>query len=179
MPEEVVLVNENDERVGTEEKLKAHQNGGKRHRAFSIFVFNSDGEMLLQKRAEGKYHCPGLWTNTTCSHPRPEEDLEQATHRRIQEEMGFDCPMEEVFTFHYEAEFENGLTENEMDHVFVGKYDGEPDPNPDEAGDWKWEDPEEVERDVENNPDRYTPWFRIALDRVIDIVESRPDFNVD
>lgn len=178
MSERVVLVDEEGNEIGTEEKLEAHKNGGKRHRAFSIFVFDSKGRLLLQKRAEGKYHCPGLWANTACSHPRPGEGMEEATRRRIQEEMGFSCPMEEILTFKYTAEFENGLTEKEFDHVFVGKYGGDPQPNPEEVGDWKWVEPEDLVKDVEENPGKYTPWFRIVLDRVLDFVEEATDFNV-
>ncbi len=167
MTEKVILVDEDDNKIGTEEKLKAHQDGGKLHRCFSIFIFNDKGELMLQKRAEQKYHCPDLWTNTCCSHPRPGEPLEEAAHRRIKEEMGFDCPMEEKFTFTYKADFENGLTEHEYDHVYIGKYNGEPDPNPEEAGDWKWIKPKKLNQDIEKNPERYTPWFKKALDKAL------------
>lgn len=168
MTEKVVLVNEEDEVIGTEEKLKAHQDGGRLHRAFSIFVFNDEGELMLQKRADEKYHCPDMWTNTCCSHPKPGEEYEEAVHRRIKEEMGFDCPMEESFVFEYKAGFDNGLTEHEMDHVYIGKYNKDPEPNPKEVGDWKWIKPEKLKEDIEENPERYTPWFRIAIGRVLD-----------
>jgi isopentenyl-diphosphate delta-isomerase len=167
-----VLVDENDNEIGIEEKIKAHENGGKLHRAFSIFVFNSRGELLLQKRAETKYHAPGLWTNTCCSHPRPGESLEDAVHRRLKEEMGFDCELKRVFHVIYKADVGNGLTEWEFDHVFIGKFDGEPKPNPEEASDWKWVSLEEVERDVKEHPEKYTPWFRIILPKVIEYVKN-------
>src|SRR5687768_14206462 len=120
----VILVNEQDEPVGTMEKLEAHQKG-LLHRAFSVFVVNKNGEMLLQQRAQDKYHSGGLWTNTCCSHPLPGENVLDASHRRLMEEMGFDCPLREIFSFTYRAEFDNGLTEHEFDHVFFGEYDGE------------------------------------------------------
>ncbi len=163
--EQVILVDENDNQIGAEEKLKAHQNGGKLHRCFSILVFNSKGELLLQQRALSKYHCGGLWTNTCCSHPRPGEVTGEAAHRRLKEEFGFDTEFKELFTFIYRAGFDNGLTEWEFDHVFVGTYDGKPDPNPEEIGDYMWISPEELRKDVEENPEKYTPWFRIILER--------------
>lgn len=172
MTEKVILVDEDDNRIGTEEKLKAHQDGGKLHRCFSIFIFNDDGELMLQKRAEDKYHCGGLWTNTCCSHPRPSETVEEAVHRRIKEEMGFDCPMEEAFTFTYKADFENGLTEHELDHVYIGRYNGEPDPNSEEAGDWKWIETDELKQDIEENPNKYTPWLKIALDKALNYIDT-------
>ncbi len=167
MEERVVLVDENDNEIGTEEKIRAHENGGKLHRAFSIFIFNSKGEMLLQKRAKSKYHFSGLWTNTCCSHPRPEEATEEAAHRRLKEEMGFDTELKEVFTFTYKAESESGLTEHELDHVFVGRFDGEPKPNPEEADDCKWVNVEGLQQDIKENPNKYSPWFKTALERVI------------
>ena len=163
----VILVDEDDNPVGTEEKLNAHQNGGKLHRCFSIFVFNDKGEMMLQKRADGKYHCGGLWTNTCCSHPKPSEDVEDAAHRRIQEEMGFDCSMEEVFVFQYKADFDNGLTEHEMDHTFIGRYNKDPNPNSEEVGDWKWIKINDLKKDIQKNPDKDTPWFKIAVEKVL------------
>lgn len=165
--ERVVLVDENDKEIGSEEKIKAHEDGGKLHRAFSVFIFNSKGELLLQKRAVSKYHFGGLWTNTCCSHPHPDEPIEKTVHEKLKQEMGFDTELKEVFTFIYRAEFDNGLTEHEFDHVFIGKFDGEPQPNPEEADDWKWVNVEELQRDVKENPDIYTPWFKIALERVV------------
>src|SRR4030042_2763439 len=126
--EKIILVDENDREIGTEEKLKTHEQG-KLHRAFSIFVFNSKGELLLQRRAKGKYHSGGLWTNTCCSHPREGEKLEEAVHRRLKQEMGLDCPLKEAFSFIYKVRFENGLFEHELDHVFIGRVDGKPVPD--------------------------------------------------
>ncbi len=165
--EEVILVDENDNETGTEEKIRAHKNGGRLHRAFSVFIFNKEGKMLLQKRAQGKYHCGGLWTNTCCSHPRPGESTEDAVHRKLKQEMGFDTEIKEIITFIYRAPFENGLTEHELDHVFIGIFDGRPKPNPAEAEYVKWVSIEELEKDIRENPDNYTPWFRIVLDRVL------------
>lgn len=172
MSEKVILVDEDDNRIGTEEKLKAHQDGGQLHRCFSIFVFNSEGEMLLQKRADSKYHSPGLLTNTCCSHPRPGEGVIEAGERRLQEEMGFSCDLEEAFNFTYKEDVGKGLTEWEFDHVLIGEYNNEPDPNPKEASDWKWVGLDELEKDLEKNPEKYTPWFKICVDKVIDYVRS-------
>lgn len=165
MPE-VILVDEKDNVIGTEEKMKTHQEG-KLHRAFSIFVFNSKGELLLQKRAKSKYHSGGLWTNTCCSHPRPEEHIEKAVHRRLKEEMGFDCELKEIFSFTYKAKLDNNLFEHEYDHVFIGNFDGEPNPNPEEVDDWKWVDLEELKKDIRENPDSYTYWLKISIDKII------------
>lgn len=165
--EHVILVDENDQVLGTEEKIQAHRDA-KLHRAFSIFIFNAKGEMMLQRRAEEKYHCGGLWTNTCCSHPQEGETPEQAAHRKLKQEMGFDTELKHLFWFIYKAPFDNGLTEHELDHVFIGTWDGEPEVNPEEAADWKWAAPEEVRQDVAANPDKYTPWFKIALDKVIE-----------
>jgi len=170
--EEIILVDENDNETGSMEKIKAHENGGTLHRAFSIFVFNSKGEMLLQKRAEGKYHCPGLWTNTCCSHQNPGETLEQAAHRKLKQEMGFDTELKEIFKFIYKAEFDNGLTEHELDHVFVGRHDGEIKLNPEEAGDLKWIGAKELQDDVSKSPEKYTPWFKIVLGKVVKWLDS-------
>lgn len=167
MPE-VILVDEDDNRIGTAEKLEAHKDGGKLHRCFSIFVFNDEGELLIQKRAENKYHCPGMWANTCCSHQEPGENTLDAAHRRLQEEMGFDCSLEEIFVFQYKAEFDNGLTEKEIDHVLLGRYNDDPDPNPEEVGDWKWIKPGELLIDIERNPEKYTKWLRISIEEVLD-----------
>ena len=160
--EKVILVNEKDEQIGLMPKLEAHQKA-LLHRAFSVFIFNDKNELMLQQRALDKYHSPGLWTNTCCSHPRPGESLEEATKRRILEEMGFSCEMKEVFSFIYKAPFDHGLTEHELDHVFTGKYEGEPVLNPDEVEDWKWVEVNDLLSDVKENPDEYTVWFKIAL----------------
>jgi len=169
--EEVVLVDESDKELGAEEKIRAHEDG-KLHRAFSVFVFNEKGEMMLQQRAKGKYHCGGLWTNACCSHPRPGESAEDAAHRKLKQEMGFDTELKEILSFVYRAPFENGLTEHELDHVFVGRFDGKHKPNPEEAEDSKWVKPEELERDMRQNPGKYTPWFKIILERVLEWYRS-------
>ena len=171
MEERIVLVDKNDKEVGTEEKIKAHKEG-KLHRAFSIFVFNSKGEKLLQRRTKTKYHSGGLWTNTCCSHPRPGEPAEKAAHRRLKEEMGFDCELKEVFTFTYHAKLGKNFSEHEYDHVFVGKFEGEPDPNPAEIDDWKWIGLEELKKDMQENPDRYTYWLKVVFDKVVSHLED-------
>lgn len=166
--ENVILVDEQDREIGTEEKMKVHQEASL-HRAFSVFIFNSRGQLLLQRRAAGKYHCGGLWTNTCCSHPRPGESVEEAAHRRLKEEMGFDAPLQKAFHFIYKAPFSNGLTEHELDHVFLGKWDGEPTPNPEEVGDCKWISPEELQKDIQENPEKYTEWLKISLEKVLSL----------
>jgi isopentenyl-diphosphate delta-isomerase len=168
MKEKVILVDKNDKEVGIGEKMETRLTG-KLHRAFSIFIFNSQGELLLQKRAKTKYHSGGLWTNTCCSHPRPGELTEKAAHRRLQEEMGFDCQLKEISSFTYKVKFSNDLFEHEYDHVFVGEFNGQPIPNPEEVDDWKWVDLVELKKDIQENPDQYTYWFKIALDKVFSI----------
>jgi isopentenyl-diphosphate Delta-isomerase len=165
--EQVILVDHNDREIGLEEKLRAHQNGGKLHRAFSIFIFNRKGETMMQQRAETKYHGGGLWSNTVCSHPRKGETPVEAAHRRLKEEMGFDCEMHEVFEFEYEAKMDKGLTEHEYDHVVFGTYDNEPKPNPEEVKDWKWVSLNALKDDMKKNPNSYTPWLKIAIDDII------------
>jgi isopentenyl-diphosphate delta-isomerase len=166
MTELVILVDKNDKQIGIEEKLKAHQ-GGKLHRAFSVFVFNNKGELLLQKRALSKYHSPGLWTNTCCSHPRPDEETLSAAHRRLREEMGFDCDLSEIFSFKYKTVFDNGLIENEYDHVIVGKYDYEPVINKEEVDTYKWIDVAWLKKDIKNNPSLYTSWLKICFEELL------------
>ena len=168
----MILVDEKDREIGRMEKIAAHKFGCL-HRAFSIFIFNSKGEMLLQKRASSKYHSPGLWTNTTCSHPRPGESVLEAAHRRLREEMGFDTELEEIFSLVYKAEFDNGLTEFEYDHVLIGYYDGEVKPDPKEAEDWKWVKPEEIEKELEEKPEKFTVWFRIIFPKLMEKLRSR------
>ena len=171
--EYVVLVDEEDREIGIMEKIEAHKNGGRLHRAFSIFVFNSKGELMLQKRARGKYHSGGAWTNTCCGHPRPGETVEEAALRRLKEEMGFSCKLTKVFKIIYKAYVGNGLTEWELDHVFIGYFDGTPDPNPAEAEDWKWMDMDAIEEDMEKNPGKYTPWFKIIFKKLRHTMSSR------
>lgn len=158
----VVLVNEKDQQTGLMEKMEAHQKA-LLHRAFSIFIFNSRGQMLLQQRAWSKYHSPGLWTNTCCSHPRQNETLEQATQRRLMEEMGLQCAMQKAFDFIYKADVGQDLTEHEFDHVFVGTTDLLPQINPDEVASWKYMDMEELASHMQQHPEQYTVWFRIAF----------------
>jgi isopentenyl-diphosphate Delta-isomerase len=158
----VILVDEQDNETGRMEKMEAHEKA-LLHRAFSIFVFNDAGQMMLQRRALSKYHSPGLWTNTCCSHPRPGESLSAATQRRLAEEMGFRCPLEKAFSFIYKAAFDHGLTEHELDHVFTGTYNGDPAINPAEVAEWKWVSVSALLEDVKNRPEAYTVWFRIAL----------------
>ena len=161
--ENVILVDEKDNQVGLMPKLEAHQKG-LLHRAFSVFIFNSDYKLLLQKRASSKYHSGGLWTNTCCSHPRDGEDIIDAANRRLNEEMGIKTSLRKVFDFIYTAELDNNLIENEFDHGFYGVYDIDPIINKDEAEDFKWVDMETLKNDIENNKDQYTVWFKIAFD---------------
>ncbi len=165
MKEKVILVDKMDNEVGTEEKMAAHEKA-LLHRAFSIFIFNDRDEMLLQQRAKTKYHSPGLWTNTCCSHPRPGESYEEATHRRLVEEMGFDVPLVEKCHFIYKVPVGNGLTEHEYDRVFWGNYNEAPKVNPEEVDDWKYIHIERVKQNMEDHPDNYTEWFKIAFKRV-------------
>ena len=161
--ENVILVDEKDNQVGLMPKLEAHQKG-LLHRAFSVFIFNSDYKLLLQKRASSKYHSGGLWTNPCCSHPRDGEDIIDAANRRLNEEMGIKTSLRKVFDFIYTAELDNNLIENEFDHVLYGVYDIDPILNKEEAEDFKWIDMETLKNDIENNTDQYTVWFKIAFD---------------
>lgn len=164
--EEVVLVDTNDTQIGTMEKLEAHQKGVL-HRAFSIFIFDPEGRLLLQKRAKQKYHSGGLWTNTCCSHPRPGEELLSATHRRLMEEMGFDSPVEEIHAFVYRAELDHGLTEHEYDHVFVGEWRGTPKPDPDEVEDWRFISIKDLRQEIAEKPETYTYWLKSCLEEIL------------
>ena len=166
MEEFVVLIDENDQELGLMEKQQAHE-AGLLHRAFSVFVFNAKGELLLQQRAADKYHSPLLWTNTCCSHPRAGESYLEAAHRRLNEEMGFDCELEEKFHFIYKARLEEKLFEHELDHVFVGYYDGEIKINREEVEEFKWMKMEELIEDMNVNPQNYTIWFRIIFDEYL------------
>jgi len=161
----VILVNEQDSPVGSCEKLAAHKEG-LLHRAFSVFIFNSKGEMLLQQRAMGKYHSGGLWTNACCSHPAKGEDLESAAHRRLMEEMGFDTAVQKVFDFVYKASFDNGLTEYEFDHVFAGYYEGEIYYNKQEVMDFCYKNLDEIKSSLASHPHRYTAWFHLAFPKI-------------
>lgn len=168
---EVIIVDENDQEIGKEEKMKAHQTGNL-HRAFSIFVLNSNNELLIQKRAAIKYHSGNLWTNTCCSHPSPGDNIEESIHVRLQEEMGFDCELKFLFKFIYKAEFSNGLIEHELDYVYLGKYNSDPDPNPTEVGDWKWVNLEVLREEIYQNPEKYTYWLIYIFEKVYERIKA-------
>ncbi|MDM1072545.1 isopentenyl-diphosphate Delta-isomerase [Empedobacter brevis] len=171
MKEFVVLVDQDDQKLGLMEKQQAHV-AGLLHRAFSVFVFNSKGELMIQQRAATKYHSPTLWTNTCCSHPRDKETYEEAAHRRLQEEMGFDCELEYKFNFIYKAHLENDLTEHELDHVFIGTFDDEPNLNPDEVMAYRWVELDDLKKDMEKNPQNYTAWFKIIFEHYVSYIEE-------
>ena len=162
--EKVVLVDKKDNPIGTMSKIKAHKEAVL-HRAFSVFILNQKGELMLQKRALHKYHSPGLWTNTCCSHQRKGEDNITAGKRRLKEEMGFSTPLETLFSFIYKAPFENGLTEHELDHVLLGYYEKSPKINLDEVAEWRWMDLESVAKSIKEIPDDFTVWFKIIFER--------------
>jgi isopentenyl-diphosphate delta-isomerase len=170
--QQVILVDELDNEIGTEDKLKAHQSGGRLHRAFSVFIFNSKHELMLQKRAGTKYHSGGLWTNTCCSHPRPGETTLAAARRRLQEEMGFDTELKEIFSFIYRAELDQGLTEHELDHVLIGFYDEAPQVSPDEAAAWQWISLDDLLIDIKKHSENYTEWFKIILRESVDKIKK-------
>lgn len=159
----LILVTEKDKITGFGDKTEVHRRG-LLHRAFSILVFNAKNELLLQKRAPGKYHSGGLWTNTCCSHPTREEDMLAAAHRRLKEEMGFDCGLDFAFKFLYKAPLDHGLIEHELDHVFTGQYDGPVYPDPLEAFEFRWVSLDVIKEDIHQNPDTYTVWFKLILD---------------
>ncbi len=163
--EKVILVNSNDEPIGTMEKLEAHQKG-ELHRAFSVFIFNTQGELLLQRRALDKYHSSGLWTNTCCSHPRPGEDTKEAAERRLKEEMGLETPLKFRSVFIYKTQFDNSLTEHEVDHVFVGVSDTQPKINPEEVDSYCWKSIEELKKEIKTDPKQFTSWFIIAMEKL-------------
>ncbi len=165
--EEVILVNENDEQVGTMDKMEAHQKAVL-HRAFSVFIFNTRGEMLLQQRAIEKYHSGGLWTNACCSHPRPGEETLQAAQRRLREELGFSTFLNKVFHFTYKSSFENGLTEHEFDHVFVGSFEGMINPDTTEVKDYCFKAMSDILASLKSQPQKYTSWFHIAMPKIYD-----------
>ena len=172
--DEVVLVDENDHPLGVTTKLPPHQNGGRLHRAFSVFLFNRNGQMLLQRRAAGKYHFAKLWTNACCSHPRLNRAVIDEAAARLRYELGIEVPLSPLFTFIYRADDPaSGLTEHELDHVFTGRFDGEPIPRSTEVMDWKWVDPRDLQADVAAQPQNYTPWFKFVLERVLASVGAR------
>ncbi len=162
---DIILVNERDEPIGTTGKMEAHRNA-MLHRAFSVFIFNTKGEMLLQQRALNKYHSAGLWTNACCSHPKPGEDTLQAAESRLFEEMGFRTGLKKIFEFTYRSEFENGLTEYEFDHVFAGVYESIITPNREEVNDYCYKTIEDIRNSLQSHPSKYTSWFHIAFPMV-------------
>lgn len=172
MDEHVILVDEEDNPIGTMEKIEAHEKGAL-HRAFSVFIFNKQGELLLQQRALDKYHSAGKWSNTCCSHPRSNEKTKDAANRRLMEEMGLSCDLTHRFRFQYKASFENGLIEHEIDHVFFGVSDSIPTINHQEVADFKYINLVDLELAIQEKPEDFTPWFKICLDRVIEIIRER------
>ena len=167
----VILVDENDKEVGLMPKMEAHEKA-LLHRAFSVFVFNKNKELMLQRRASHKYHSPGLWTNTCCSHQRQGESNIAAGKRRLMEEMGFETNLEESISFIYKAPFDNGLTEHEFDHILLGNYEDDPNLNPDEVSEWKWMSLSDINTDMLENPDIYTEWFKIIFDKFYTHIEQ-------
>ena len=167
--EQVILVDADDVPTGTMGKLAAHLDGV-RHRAVSVLVYRGDGALLLQQRAEGKYHSPGRWSNSCCGHPRPGESTLDAARRRLREELGLDCALDHVGTLSYRAEVGEGLVEDEIDHLFVGRCDAEPTPNPDEVAAWRWAPVDAVLAELEADPSRYTPWCGLVLRAVDQVV---------
>jgi isopentenyl-diphosphate delta-isomerase len=164
---EIILVDKEDNEIGLGEKLDVHKKG-KLHRAFSVFIFNSRGKLLLQKRAKKKYHSPGLWSNSCDGHPRPNKDIEKEAEKRLKEEMGFKSKLRKVTSFAYRGRV-GGLIENEIDNILVGKFEGKPKPNKQEVEDVKWVAYDSLRKDIKNNPQNYTLWFRIIFDKVIRI----------
>lgn len=168
--DQVILVNTEDEAIGVMEKLAAHEQG-LLHRAFSIFLFNSNGELLIHRRADEKYHSPGLWTNTCCSHPRPGETTLAAAHRRLFEEMGMTTELNQVFHFQYFVQFDNGLFEHELDHVFFGWSDELPAINPAEVAEYSYINLNKLAEWVADKPEDFTAWFKICLPNVIEALK--------
>ncbi len=160
--EMVILVDESDNEIGVAEKMSAHLKG-QLHRAISVFLFNDQRQMLVQQRALTKYHSGGLWSNSCCTHPRPQEAVMDAAKRRLWEEMGIECDLEKAFVFTYNVDLGGGLAEHEYDHIFVGRFNAEPNLNAEEVGAWKWIDTDALLQDVEKHPERYTAWFRVLL----------------
>ena len=166
MEELVILVDEQDNELGVMPKMEAHLKGVL-HRAFSVFLFNDNGELLLQKRASSKYHSPSLWTNTCCSHPRKNETIIAAAQRRLQEEMGISADLSVQFSFKYKAELDQGLIEHELDHVLIGTFNGKPELNAEEAEDWKYISTAELTKEIQKHPNQFTEWFKICLEQTL------------
>jgi len=171
MPNKIILVDKKDKEIGAEFKIKAHKEG-KLHRAFSIFIFNSQKNLLLQKRSSKKYHSGGLWTNTCCSHPSPGETILSAAHRRLKEEMGVDCDLKEIFSFIYRTKLDKGLIEYEFDHVLIGNFNGKPKINIKEAEDFKWVSIEFLARDIKQNSNNYSFWLKKCYSKVARIAKN-------
>lgn len=165
--EEVILVNEQDEQSGTIGKLEAHEKA-LLHRAFSVFIFNNKGQMLLQQRASTKYHSGGLWSNACCSHPRPGEETLAAAKRRLKEELGFETALRKIFHFTYKTSFSNGLTEHEFDHVYTGIYEGDVTPDTLEVSNYTFKSMQEINDNLHSSPQKYTAWFQIAFPKIMD-----------
>lgn len=165
MEEKVILVNKHDQPIGEMEKMEAHRKG-ELHRAISVLVFNNRNELMLQQRALSKYHTPGLWSNTCCSHPRPGESSLQAASRRLMEEMGFQCMLEKSFDFIYRADFPNGLIEHEFDHIFIGRYNEDPRINPEEAESFRWISLIDLRKEMKETPENFTIWFRLIMEQL-------------
>lgn len=176
--EQVVLVDGSDREIGTAGKMDAHRDGGALHRAFSVLVFDGHGRTLIQQRAEGKYHAPGLWANTCCSHPRPGEAVEAAAHRKLRQELGFDCPLTETLAFTYSVELGGGMAEREFDHVLLGRYDGALRPNPEEVQAVRWATLAELFEEVRLDAPAFTPWFKIILLQLWQSRERLPEWVV-
>jgi isopentenyl-diphosphate delta-isomerase len=177
---EIILVNDLDEIMGSEEKIKVHREGIL-HRAFSILVFNSKNELLLQKRTKTKYHSGGLWSNTCCGHQNKGETLEISAKRRLKEEMNLDCELEEIFSFRYYTSFNDGLIENEIDHVFTGYSNSNPILNQEEAEDYKWISLRDLEKDILENSNKYTSWFKIIFNKYlqkIKVLQREKSFTI-
>jgi isopentenyl-diphosphate delta-isomerase len=169
MEENVILVDDNDNQIGLMAKTEAHKKA-LLHRAISVFIFNSEGEWLLQRRAFSKYHSAGLWTNTCCTHPLPNENNQDAANRRLKEEMGMHSALKELFSFTYKETLDNELTEHELDHVFLGTSDLIPNINSDEVAEYKYISYDDLIRDIQKNPNNYTVWFKKIIERVSDLV---------
>ncbi len=169
MEEKVILVDSKDNPIGLMPKMEAHEKAVL-HRAFSVFIMNDEGQIMLQQRAADKYHSPLLWTNTCCSHQREGETNIGAGKRRLREEMGFETELKEVFSFIYKAPFDNGLTEHELDHVMIGYYNDAPKINPDEVANWKWMLPSAIQNEISEHPEAFTAWFKIIFERFYDFL---------
>ncbi|HOE17762.1 MAG TPA: isopentenyl-diphosphate Delta-isomerase [Syntrophorhabdaceae bacterium] len=171
--DELIIVDKNDNEIGYGEKDECHVHPARLHRAFSIFIFNSKGEMLIHKRSGSKKTWPGYWTNACCSHPRKGEGLEEATTRRLQEELGFTCPLTCLFSFYYKADYDSTYGEHEIDHVFAGKYDGDVRPDRNEVEEFAFVLTDALLEDVQRSPQKYTPWFKKALPKVLEHIAGK------